>query len=672
MPDTIANNGLWWERPGGIAAMSVEESCEILELRAVYLNSFTAEGIQLRVLLEHVQKLYELGVEDVRRAVPCAFFVPSWEQTLLLNAWWCGINFPICFSANRIGKTVAFIINAILWILPNNPQWLVFLRREDSHGREDFQVLQRPPIEAMPILRAYLMEHPELRGNPRQQFTHPENWEKFATLQRALPEVFDNVAWPAAPITRGSTIWLGAPDREYHKTIVFKLWKQWLPAACVENWSLSTLSFQINTREETNPCPIVVDVVGKSYEQDDTKWSGVAVEAIVLTEGIDNRILSEIKQRIIANGFASWDYTPYEAANTGEKTAIALRVKDGKEELPLVPYVFDKFSARKAPEHILPVEKRLDLIRMWEGKPQGAARLDGEFYTSSPKILAKLDRPFHCLDWSIQELFQRYPNGQLFRSIDPGFDHPTTCAWALLSPQNIWFIYRFYSERQRSITQRCKDIIELSGNRQYRRFFGKKETDFMQMECHINPHSEKYIATLCDYHTFHIDETTGQSLAVRYFNEGLPIISSVTIEPRDRAMDIDKALDPVPFYTHPVTKKTPGARVFFLINGSGVSDALDQMETLYWERYRTGDKKDQPKDAVPELGDDELDALGQLISSPFKWNNVVAPQVNPPADREDKWDVSPLPGEGRAKPPVATLQNDFSNIQLNPIPGLTQ
>src|SRR5205814_8270896 len=99
-------------------------------------------------------------------------------------------------------------------------------------------------------------------------------------------------------------------------------------------------------------------------------------------------------------GFASWDYTPAEPRNTGKKVALAYKVYKHEEELPLRHFVFTKFSVRTTPEHIIPKEKKADLIRMWEGTQEGKARLDGDFFASSGLVLDKLNRDFHCLEWS--------------------------------------------------------------------------------------------------------------------------------------------------------------------------------------------------------------------------------------------------------------------------------
>ena len=647
----------WWDKP----IVTVPRALEILTSRAIYIESFNEEGQKLRELLEWVETKHKEEEERVKQIYPQAYWKASYEQSLLLNCWWTGIDFPICFSANRIGKTACFVFNGILWIFPNNPDWIVFQPYTD-HLQREVHVLQRPPIESVLKIRNYLKANPEMAGDPNFPYYDKDsgNEVKFATLQKALPDCFQT-AWPAAPVTRGGTIWLGAPDNKYHAEIILKLWKKMLPQPSIQQWSNSDLCFTINTQETANPKPIVVNVTCKSYESEDTKWSGDAVLGIILTEGLDNVVLDEIKQRIIENGFISWDYTPYEAANVGKKSALAKRVYEKKEELPLQPHVFTRFSARNAPDYILPEGKRNDLIRMWSGKAQGKARLDGDFFTTSPAILSKLDRSFHCLTWSKDDLFRKYPNGQLFRSIDPGYDHPTCCGWFLLSPQNTLFCYRFLTQPGLSIAERCKVIIEMSNNRQAKRYTNQRSgrpEDFIQYECHPFHDSEIYNATLLDYHNFKIDETTGKPLQTRYLNEGLPVIPSPTIGDADRAQEIDKFLDKVPYYTHPVFGVTPSARLFFLINEPGVSDALDQMESLFWARYKSGDQKGQPKDEVPQQGDDELDVTGQICSYPLRWTPYRPHRVEPHDNSLIEERFATLQMQ-QALPPPSPTRGDF-------------
>ncbi len=635
----------WWENPPN----DLETILHMLQVRAMHLKDDTEEGTVLRDLLNQVEQKFLDTQAEVKRMHPLAFFKPSFEQSLLLNCWWCGIDFPVCFSANRIGKTTAFVINSLLWILPNNPDWEGFtaslspsstddpdyesnLFKDNPHTNDRYyvdhldrkvQLLPRPSLQTRRQLRTLLKEHPEYLGDPRESHLDipSGNAEKFAMLQLLIPAL--SGCYPYPPIDdplQSNTVWLGAPDNDFHREIILKEWKRWTPKQYIEKWSDSELYFILNTKDSTNASPQKWEIYCKSYESDDTKWSGSAVYGIVLTEGLTHAVLSEIKQRLKVGAFASWDYTPYEARNAGQKTALAHKVYQGKEQLPLTSHIFTKFSVRAAPDFIIPEQKRLDLIRMWDGKAEGVARLDGDFYSTSPLVLSRLDRAFHTVPYTKQELFDKYPTGQIYRGFDPGYDHPSVCCWGYLVPGNIWFIYRYYVAKGRTIPERCDDIIKLSGNIRME-FKYPKSNQIFYKEMHTTPLSEVAVLTAGDFHLFKADEVTGQPYVNNYHREGLILTESTHMRPKDRVSEFDRKLTPNKFLTHPLTKRTPGASVFFLINEQGVDAALTQMESLFWERLAAGPHKGEAKDEVPTHGDDELDATCYLVSAPYSHTN---------------------------------------------------
>jgi hypothetical protein len=595
-----------------------EEIALLLEKEQSHLTEKSKRGEALRLLLRKARSLFDSALISAKKKYPIAFFKPSYEQALLLNCWVWGINFPLCFSANRIGKTVAFVVNALLWIFPNNPQWVMFKPYIDHLGRL-VAIIPRPSLTVILPLQDYLYKNPHLQ--PFSFYKQPyeqENATQFATLQN----LFFKPCYPKPPIDHGGMLWLGAPDHDWHRHTVMRRWKDWLPSSSIIKWNTTDCHFTITTGQTA------FEIDCKSYDSEATKWSGDAVQGIILTEGFPQDILDEVKQRIVNDGFMSWDYTPAEPRNTGKKVRMAYKVVKGEEPLPLRSFPFMKFSVRTAPEHILPKEKREDMIRMWANREEGRARIDGDFYASSGLVLDKLDRNFHCLDWSLQDLFSRYPDGRFYRGIDPGFDHPTSCCWGYLSYNNIWFIYRFYSERARTIPERCADIIKLSNNA--RQSF-KRGNQVFWREIHPYPNSEVFTASPTDYHIFKTDENTGLCYANSYMNEGLAVTESTHTGPEERAQQLNRLLDPhaFPYLSHPRTEKPPGAKVFFLINQPGVPQALDRLEELFWDRYKRGDLAGEPKDKVPDHGDDELDALCSLTSSPYVWTTYQPRRIEP-------------------------------------------
>jgi hypothetical protein len=609
----------WWRNP----PKNLEDCLVIFNERIGFLQGNDPEGRALRKLYKRIKQEGENLSTHARKKNPLAFVKLGWEQALKLNAWVWGITWPIDFDANRKGKTATSIFNALLWMFPNDPTWRMFSEEyQDDWGRRVF-LIQRPSMEKVLKVAAYLKLHPELMGNPNFQPYDSQNLDKVAMLQQKLPDCFVP-CFPEPPITDPQNdLWHGAPDSGYHTEIVLKEWKKWIPMSAIKRWSdydqIVDLEITYHIEDEEKPRSVFWKIICKSYESDDTKWSGAAVSGILMTEGLTLGILNEIRQRFKNEGFGHWDYTPYEPRNTGKKSALAHKVFKGKYPLPLKPFVFTGFGIEKTPDFIIPDEKKADLKRMWEGTTEGQARLYGKFFESSGVVLTNLDTTFHTVPWTKEQLFSKFPTGNKYRGLDPGLDHPTVCCWALLTPQNNWYVYRFYVKERTSIPQRCKEIVELSGNKLRKKAYGRGEDDFYLEEYHPDHKSEVIVATICDYHSFKTDETSGRSYSLNYIKAGLVITPSVTLGPESRAQMLDQLLAPDLTKPHPITNRPPGAKIYYLINETGVAAALEKLENVFWDRYKSGERAGDPKDQIQDHGDDELDANCYLACAPNRW-----------------------------------------------------
>lgn len=619
----------WIENPPD----DLETIVGILDIHADDINEKSLKGETLRKLLKTARKHHEKTVAAVKDNDPQAYFRPSYDQALLLNCWVWGITFPLCFAANRIGKTSAFVFNGVLWIFPNHGGWKCFKPYTDDQGREVY-ILERPKIDYLQDIQDYIKTKPELMGDPYKQPYEQPNLEKFQQLRRDLPRQFQS-CYPLPPIQTGGQIWLGAPDNDFHRLIIMPRWRSLLPKPLLKD-SDSDRVFIVTTRSETNPITTAHHIICKSYESEDTKWSGDAVQGIILTEGFDQSVLDEIKNRVTGNAFASWDYTPAEPRNQGKKVNLAYRVYKGEEQLPLVSFPFLKFSVRNTPDFIIPANKKADMIRMWEGKEAGASRLDGNFFASSGLVLSSIDKPFHCItNHTIATLQLLFPNGRFYRAIDPGWDHPTVCVWGYLTQQNIWFIYRVYVKRGATIAERCQDIIRLSHNE--RESFTRSGQTFYR-EVHPHKDSEVFNLTSIDYHTFKDDEVSGLSYANQYINEGLIVTESTHMKPEERATKTNTLLDKNahPYLPHPITNIAPGSRIYFLMQGEGVAAMVAKFDDLFWDRLKSGENRGEPKDKVPIHGDDELDGLSYLTCGPYVWT-TWQPTRREPRDSEPEF-----------------------------------
>lgn len=647
----------WMENP----PHSFEEKLILLKQKQHLLKDNTDAGIFLRTLLSEVKEKQRLAEEEAAHLEPLKYFQPSYEQALILNCWLYGIAFTAVYSANRVGKTTAMIINFLLWILPNPPDWLIFKsyivagegdiqaipNATNPHKGSRVQVLRRPDMGTFQLIQKLAKKRPLsiAAPDPTKQFYTPQNQPFLHWMQKQLhhhlrlaptfPASYSlRSPYPAPPWNKNGTIWYGGPDHDHFKNIIMPLWRQYTPPRIIDADVESTKTFTfIITQPESTVRKTEWQWIGKSFESKTEKWASGAVDAILITEGLPPDKWTEIKARFKDPSIGSHDFTPDEPANVGAATAFAQRMQKGTIPRPLPTFVFTNFSVYAAPRQVMSEEKQKQLIESYQGTPEAASRLEGKFYTTSALVLSNLDRNLHLLPLTAAELLQRFPTAQLYRGIDPGLDHPTSCAWGALLPTNQWVIYRLFCEAGLSISERARKIVTLSNNTLHKRKWGNRPEDFYLEETHTNPNSEIITSTVCDYHTFKIDETTGQSYSLNYIVAGLTISESVHTGPELRATQLDDLLLPNPFIPSLTTNVPPGPRVYFLKNEPGIMAAFLKWEEFYWDRKRSGDDKGNPKDKVPVHGDDELDAVCYLTSSPFRWTNY-RPSARLPNDSE--------------------------------------
>lgn len=610
----------WYQLPPD--DISLEDADAILSDPTARL-SFPNQFNDLLVSINSRVQEFRSELEQTNRL---AFFQPSYEQALKLNVWIWGIDYVVDFDANRIGKTAGGVVNMLLWALPNDPDWICFSPFTD-HKDRTYRLLPRPPISAVRIIRAALAKTQQ-SFNPRLPFDDPENQEAFKFVQEFLR--INSQKFPPNPPRR--TFWYGGPTNDWlTKEVAMPEFKKWTPTTFIETFSeyegkivlQFTTEYKLLGTTKDRKRTHTMTILFKSYDSSDTVWSGSAVDGIMLSEGVPIDVFNEVRQRYKYPAFGSWDYTPYEARNTASKSAIAYKVFKDPTRLPLNPIIFSGYGIVDAPTYILDEDKRKDLIKNWENDPQGDARIRGLFYSSSPVVLKNYSPAIHALPISFVELKALYHPRPLilFRGIDPGWAHVTGCCWMALAPDNTRYIYRFYAESNRSIEERCTDIIRLSNNeriphpKQKGRYF----------ELASKPDSEKIHISFIDYHSFKTDENTKRPFANNYIEHGVIVRPSITFGPKERGTMFNNALQPQAHLPHPLTDKPPGAKVYFLINEPGVAKALQKMENLFWMTFEKGEKRGMTKDAIQDYDDDEMDAASYVVCQPLTYQSLTQP-----------------------------------------------
>lgn len=578
---------------------------------------------QFALLLESIRKKIGELQKTAQEQNPMAWVQPSYEQTLKLNAWVWGIDYIVDFDANRIGKTAGGVINTNLWVLPDDPEWMMFKPYTD-HLNRTFKTLRRPPISAVREIKN-LLKKLNLAPDPRLPYDHPENIDIYNVVANFLNENISTFS----PNPKHRVIWAGGPDTDWiTKEVLMPEFIKWTPKAYIKVCSAYDCRMLLEFKNKQDK-KCTVTILFKSYDSKDTKWSGGAVDGILLSEGVPKDVFNEVRQRYKYPAFGSWDYTPYEPRNTAGKSALAHSVYKDPSKLPLSPYIFSAFGIKDAPTYILGDDKRKDLIKNWEGDPQGDARIRGIFYSSSPVVLKNYAPEIHALQMSFAELRKMWAPRPLllFRGVDPGWGHVTSCAWMALCPDNSKVIYKFYARSQRSIEERCQDIIELSGNTKIQH----PKSPSLWTE-HTTSKDTKINLTFIDYHTFKTDENTKRPFAYNYINNGLLVRPSITFGPKERATLFNGLLLPQAHLPHPETKKPPGSKVYFLINEPGVAEAVNKMTNLFWLTFEKGEKRGLTKDTVQDYDDDELDAASYVLCPQLIYSSFFSTYQNAPSD----------------------------------------
>lgn len=656
---------------------TLKEKAQVLAKYRSLLNSPGKKGKFLRSLLKETEDQFASIKNRAQHLDPLMFFRPSYEQMLMLNAWMYGISFICVYAANRIGKTTAMIIDKVLWIFPNNPKHLIFKPYRVGEGEDALnanlpqvgslvQVFPRPDISFIKEIAHHIKRRPFSipAPNPRLPHYHPQNLKVLQWLQKKLPDAYKSV-YPLAPWNKGGVIWFGAPDQEHHEKTIMPLVKQYLPERSIERFVTSDR--EITIKITTPPTPIhptghstVWEWIGKSYESKDTKWSSGAVDIICLTEGVTPEMLKEVKMRFKDPGIGSHDFTPYLPANAGAASALAQRIYKGQEKLPLNHFVFTEFSLYDAPSFVMTKEQKAERIDSFKNDPQGVARLEGKFYSSSALVLSNFNRENNLLPLSQGQFFQQFPNCRLYRGLDPGLDHPTACAWGALLPTNQLVIYRIMSEERLSIQQRCKKIIQLSNNTLAIHKWGHGQNDYYAYEAHTSPRSEIFNGTYCDYHTFKEDEVTGQPYALNYILNGLNIEESVHTGPEERSQLVDNKLQLDPYLPNLITRVPPGPRLMFLRDEPGMVEVAAKWEEFYWSRKASGANRGDPTDKIPSHGDDELDAISYIACAPIIWT-PYRPSGRVEGDSEPEMDLIQASQNIQRRNP-----NPFASTSPNP------
>lgn len=290
---------------------------------------------------------------------------------------------------------------------------------------------------------------------------------------------------------------------DHVENVLLPMYKDLIPPGRVKQW-FSKTSKKI---ELTNASKFII----RTYEQDIEEWKSGNSQFAHLDEECPWNVMNEVIARSMSlNG----------------KIFITVALDDADVswlpdacENPMKVFGTDSFMHFKmgiedVPDEIVPQESKQMVYNQYDNTPLRLAVRKGEWARLSGRWWNRFDVEKHVIEpFPIPEHWLKW------RFIDAGFTAPTACIWVAMHPNGDIFCYREYYKSERTIDERCRDIIELSNNKRQRDgdFFVEVET------------KEKYVTTHLDHHEFKKDAITGDDLSYHYLQAGLSVLPSTTL-----------------------------------------------------------------------------------------------------------------------------------------------
>lgn len=571
---------------------------------------------------EEMQEEYEeccrRNIDLGKKACPIGFFKPSWEQAQFLNGWHPDFEPEIApegyrslcnFSANRVGKTCAIIIFVLLWLLPNDPDWVMFEEHED------------PPL--------YNPDGSILRPSRGKYTVRPRpDWELWKRTGRLIAAPVDE------PPMRGPfDVWHGVEDDNHWKEKVCGSpggqngYMAWIPKDAIARRSDGGTAIYIQDRRFDTRWGH--KVMGKTYNSDAQAWAGHAVRIVAMDEGFEKDKLTEATLRVQSGGYFLWAYTPTEARNIGRRSAIAHGCYNGKHLLVGKARFWIDQKMEDAPEQVMPADKkRDDMARLSAEGDEGRARMNGGFFESSPRVFSNFKRAAHVLPWNGTEIMaairgdgpdgivSKFHRANVIRGMDEGTAHPTTCAWVAILRTGEYVLFREFSQSGLSVTDRCEQIISLSRN--VREISNPHpEEDRRRYVERVPEGGMKIRRTFADSKIFRRNpETAADDWTETYARRGLRLERAGNIGPAARCDYVNDMLRGDQSRLHLVTGERPGHRLYV---AADCLKMIERLENYLQEQYATGPNAGQFTGKPEKFGDDETDALCYACISKLRW-----------------------------------------------------
>lgn len=333
---------------------------------------------------------------------------------------------------------------------------------------------------------------------------------------------------------------IGGRSMDHLEAVLLPMYRELLPPSYIKTWFAMSATNKKIQLDDGSRCVV------RSYDQSLEVWKSGSYQFMHLDEEPPLEILNEcLERRRLANGKIIISV----AIDDADVSYLPDACMNPKKYFGTESFYHAKLGVEDVPDNIYPALEKKIVFTQYDGTPLEKAVRFGEFSYLSGKWWADFDPSIHVIKaFKIPKDWKRY------RSVDAGYAAPTACLWAAVHPMGFLIVYREFYKTGKTVEERCKEIIEASGNERYRSEGIWKERQT----------SEQYEMTLLDYHEFKTDAVTGDGLDFEYIRAGLEVCPSTTFRQEARRDVMHRWLFVNKQEKHFITHKPGAPRIYFM------------------------------------------------------------------------------------------------------------
>lgn len=240
--------------------------------------------------------------------------------------------------------------------------------------------------------------------------------------------------------------WAVSPDANVSREVMEVKIRQYLNYGDIKRWREKERIMQLKNGSE---------IFFKSADSGVAKFTGRSIRYAAIDEDCPEEIYREILWRCLDQQGDIWGTITPLYSSWMYNAIYRNQYKDPEIEV-IFGSIFDNI------DNLVGGKEEIERIRNSHSVDELDARLYGKFLKFAGLVYKEFDDYVHLIP-----SFKIPDNWVKMRFIDHGLHDPCACIWVAVNPDNEYHIYREYYKKDRTISDNCKAIKEMSGNERY-------------------------------------------------------------------------------------------------------------------------------------------------------------------------------------------------------------